>query len=242
VAPGTPFTPDLQAWIRNSALDPDWLRVGTDIVGGSNPPAFNGSFTLDPKVLSPLELGPAHLFLGLRNSDDQGTAFDVKVEFQKNGTTVAEALQRCIKGLTRNPDLAMEVVIPFASFPDTFFQVGDVADLKVSVRIGTNPDDTKCSGPGASHSNATGLRLYYDSVSRPSRFNVTLAPFPSANLFLLSDGNPCNNAPSTGVTIRFLDVTPPSDTKPKCDDTGGLNFAGGNKYQATGIFNYKKLP
>jgi hypothetical protein len=49
-APGTPFpvgTPDLQAWIRNSALEPDWLRVGTDIVGGLTPPLFNAAFTLN---------------------------------------------------------------------------------------------------------------------------------------------------------------------------------------------------
>ena len=46
VAPGTPFTPDLQAWIRNEALQPDWLRVGTDIVGGSPAPTFNAAFTL----------------------------------------------------------------------------------------------------------------------------------------------------------------------------------------------------
>jgi hypothetical protein len=47
VAPGTPFTPDLQAWIRNSALQPDWLRAGTDIVGGTTPPTFNAAFTLN---------------------------------------------------------------------------------------------------------------------------------------------------------------------------------------------------
>jgi hypothetical protein len=47
LSPGTPFTPDLQAWIRNSALDPDWLRVGTDIVGGATPPTFNAAFTLN---------------------------------------------------------------------------------------------------------------------------------------------------------------------------------------------------
>ena len=33
VSPGTPFAPDLQSWTRDDALDPDWLRVGTDIVG-----------------------------------------------------------------------------------------------------------------------------------------------------------------------------------------------------------------
>jgi hypothetical protein len=47
VSPGIVFSPDLQAWIRNSALDPDWLRVGTDIVGGTTPPTFNMAFTLD---------------------------------------------------------------------------------------------------------------------------------------------------------------------------------------------------
>lgn len=43
VAPGTPFLPDLQAWIRNSDLKPDWLRIGTDIIDG---PTFNMTFSL----------------------------------------------------------------------------------------------------------------------------------------------------------------------------------------------------
>ncbi len=42
----TPFTPDLQTWMRDSALQPDWLRVGTDIVAGNTPPTFNGAFSL----------------------------------------------------------------------------------------------------------------------------------------------------------------------------------------------------
>jgi PEP-CTERM motif len=49
VAPGTPFAPDLQTWMRNANLDPDWLRVGTDIVGnatGGPAPTFNAAFTL----------------------------------------------------------------------------------------------------------------------------------------------------------------------------------------------------
>ena len=46
VPPGTPFTAgvtDLQSWIRNEGLDPDWLRVGTDIVGVGT---FNAAFSL----------------------------------------------------------------------------------------------------------------------------------------------------------------------------------------------------
>src|SRR5205807_1380062 len=43
VPPGTPFSPDLEEWIRNANLAPDWLRVGTDIVGGDT---FNATFSL----------------------------------------------------------------------------------------------------------------------------------------------------------------------------------------------------
>ena len=50
VAPGTPFPSgftDLQAWTRDQNLDPDWLRIGTDIVGGTTPPTFNMTFSLN---------------------------------------------------------------------------------------------------------------------------------------------------------------------------------------------------
>jgi hypothetical protein len=51
VSPGTPFPAgftDLQTWTRDQMLDPDWLRVGSDIVG-PNPatgPTFNAAFSL----------------------------------------------------------------------------------------------------------------------------------------------------------------------------------------------------
>jgi len=41
-----PFAGDLQAWIRNSNFNPDWLRIGTDIIGGATPPTFNMTFSL----------------------------------------------------------------------------------------------------------------------------------------------------------------------------------------------------
>ncbi len=43
VPPGTPFTPDLQSWIRNADLKPDWLRIGTDI---THQGPFNAAFSL----------------------------------------------------------------------------------------------------------------------------------------------------------------------------------------------------
>ena len=53
VPPSTVFAPDLQSWIRNANLDPDWLRIGADIVG-PNPataPTFNGAFSLTGTVV-----------------------------------------------------------------------------------------------------------------------------------------------------------------------------------------------
>ena len=38
-----PVAPDLQSWIRNDNLAPDWLRIGTDITGQG---PFNASFSL----------------------------------------------------------------------------------------------------------------------------------------------------------------------------------------------------
>jgi hypothetical protein len=56
VPPGTPFPlgfTDLQSWTRddsNGGIEPDWLRVGTDIVGsvnGAPVPQFNAAFVLN---------------------------------------------------------------------------------------------------------------------------------------------------------------------------------------------------
>jgi hypothetical protein len=54
VAPGTPFPTgftDLQAWTRDEFLDPDWLRIGTDIVGGTPAPTFNMTFSLNGETV-----------------------------------------------------------------------------------------------------------------------------------------------------------------------------------------------
>ena len=75
VAPGTPFPPgftDLQSWTRDDpGIAPDWLRVGTDIVGAG---AFNAAFSLtgsvvpEPSTWAMMLVGFAGLgFLGYRS-------------------------------------------------------------------------------------------------------------------------------------------------------------------------------
>jgi hypothetical protein len=54
VPPGTAFPPgntDLQSWMRDDPrLAPDWLRIGTDIIGGKT---FNASFEVSGQTVAP---------------------------------------------------------------------------------------------------------------------------------------------------------------------------------------------
>jgi hypothetical protein len=85
VPPGTPFPPgftDLQSWTRDDNpagnIQPDWLRVGTDIVGaGSFNATFslNGSVVPEPSTWALMLLGFAGLgFAGYRHAKRAGAA------------------------------------------------------------------------------------------------------------------------------------------------------------------------
>jgi len=116
-------------------------------------------------------LSDLHVWLGLKNSDDQGTQFDLRAEVLKNGVVIASDLTRCITGIVRNANQAKAVTVAFGSVPATLFNgTTDQLAITLSTRIGTNPDDTKCPG----HNNAVGLRLYFDAATRPARFDATI--------------------------------------------------------------------
>jgi hypothetical protein len=67
--------------------------------------------------------------------------------------------------VTRNANQAKEVTFAFPTFPSVGFNGStDQLSVRVATRIGTNPDGSFCGG----HSNAVGLRLYFDAVSRPT--------------------------------------------------------------------------
>jgi len=124
-----------------------------------------GTWTyLVPSTMSLQSLRDLRVWVGLKNSDDQGTYFDLRAELLKNGTPVASGETLNIQGVTRNADKAKEVAVAFGTISDGQFNAGDVLSLKIL---------TKVTATGG-HSNAVGLRLYYDSLSRPSAFETSL--------------------------------------------------------------------
>src|SRR5262245_5209036 len=64
-------------------------------------------------------------WIGLKNSDDQGTYFDLKAEVRKNGTVIASGETKNIKGVTRNPSIDKEVDVGLGEFSKQQFDVGD---------------------------------------------------------------------------------------------------------------------
>ena len=196
-------------------------------------------FTIEADTGTTLSaLSDFHGWIGLKNSDDQGTKFDLQVELLQDGDVVSSGLTRCIPGVTRNPSKAYNAMVSWDPYElAVSLESGDVLSLRVSTRIGTNANGTFCGG----HSNAVGLRLYYDSATRQSRFEATIGG-SNANWYLRSDGNACVNAESTGVTHRDLSMDDPTALSAKCKDSTSINFAGGNLFKVIGTWYMAALP
>jgi extracellular elastinolytic metalloproteinase len=198
---------------------------------GSSNSTSDGTQAFD--VPSLCGLSPVHAWLGVKRPEDQGTQFDLRAELLKNGSPVASGVTRCISGLVRAPGQAKEAVVNWDPFSSVPAGTGDVLSLRLSARIGTNPDGTQCAG----HASAGGLRVYYDATKQASRFDVTLDPNPSTDEYLHSDGGPCNSGESAGVTTRYLNSTAPSpNVAAKCKDSSGVSFSGGNAWQEVGTW------
>ena len=138
-----------------------WKEVGTwSSVPGSTQGHLSGT-------------SRATAWLGLKNSDDQGTQFDLRVELYRNGMLVAAGENRCIGNITRNATHAKPIAVSIPTLtPADFDGSSDVLAMRYLTRVGTNPDSTKCSGPGGSHNNAAGLRVYFDAVTRPAELEL----------------------------------------------------------------------
>jgi hypothetical protein len=108
------------------------------------------------------------VWLGLKNSLDSGTNFDLRAEVYKNNLLITSGEVYCIKGLSVSSASGKKVTLFFDPFPFVDFNGTETLSLKVLARIGTDGAGTSCGA----RSTAKGLRLYFDAATRPSRFDA----------------------------------------------------------------------
>jgi len=173
------------------------------------------------------------------------TAFDLGIELLRDNVPVAAGVARCVTGLSCNPLQRQQIGVPWDAFGPIPVAPGQKLALRISARIGTNPDNTRCTGPGFTHASASRLRVYYDSnaddeLGRDSTFSATIVPGHSTVWHLRSNGTTPTNlggaCPTTGVTQRTLSKTAPTAFYAKCQDSAGVSFAGGNPFKPRGTY------
>ena len=110
--------------------------IRVDPISGAQTVVSSGGFFDTPvgiaMVPGPLrQLAPASLWVGLKNSDDQGTQFDLRVEVYVGNTLVSAGVTRCVTGVTRNPSNAKQVAVSFGAISGGVPESGDIVSLKV---------------------------------------------------------------------------------------------------------------
>jgi hypothetical protein len=170
----------------------------------------------------------ARVFLA-SGSGDSSPKLDVRVDVLNNNTPVASGLVRCQAPLTASPSA---LTVPFDAFTPPTLAPGDVLSMRVSVRLGTNADDTKC----ASNGKYPGVKLLYDSTGTPSQLGATITTGPALTLYAHSNGGACGAGGSTGVTAQSLTEVAPTASTAKCSVSGQLDFKAGNPWSTAGSF------
>ncbi|MEK6287136.1 MAG: FG-GAP-like repeat-containing protein [Acidobacteriota bacterium] len=151
------------------------------------------SFTITVNVPQLTALGPAKVWIGLKNSDDVGTKFDLLAEVLRNGSVIGSGQLNDVPGGSSGFNNAILDTINLALSSQANLCAGDTLGLRLSVRIAAS----------SGHRSGT-ARLWYDDAAATSRFNATISGTPG-DLFLA-------NAFSLGTSAgrgpkKTIDVT-----------------------------------
>ncbi len=121
---------------------------------------------LTPQTLTPqiTTLGPAKVWIGLKNSDDVGIKFDLLAEVYVNNNLISSGELDGITGGSSGFNNAHLQSIPLSSFSPVDFPTGSTMSIKIYVR-------NACSG--STHNSGT-ARLWYNDSFANSQFDATI--------------------------------------------------------------------
>ena len=129
-----------------------------------------------PAVNAPVltALGPARVWIGLKNSDDVGTKFDLLAEVCQNGVLIGSGQLNGIPGGSSGFNNAVLRAIDVALLAPVDIDPGDSLSLKLSVRIAVGV-------PG--HRSGT-ARLWFNDAAANTRISPTIECVASDNFLL----------------------------------------------------------
>jgi len=134
----------------------------------------------------------SQVWIGLKNSDDVGTRFDLLAEALKNGVVVGSGQINNVPGGSSGFNNAAQRAIAMAVSTATGLVSGDVLGFRLSARIGAT-----------GHRSGT-ARLWFNDAAANSRLIATIGGV--ASTFYLRDGFVLGTSPGTGPK-KTIDVT-----------------------------------
>jgi len=157
---------------------------------------FPATLTIAQSCSQLTALGPAQAWLGLKNSDDVGTRFDLRAEVSRNGVVIGSGqLDGVSGGSSGFNNAVLHTTNPALSAPINVCP-GDTLSLKLSVRIAANV---------AGHRSGT-ARLWFNDSAANSQFSTTIGSTTTPN-FLLNGfglGSVAGSGPKKTVDV-FVD-------------------------------------
>lgn len=140
-------------------------------------------------------LGPAQVWIGLKNSDDVGTRFDLLAEVFKNGSLIGSGQVNNVAGGSSGFNNAKLNAINLALSGTPSFGAGSALSIRLSVRV------TASGG----HRSGT-ARLWFNDAAANSRFSATIGGV-TKNYYLRKLSNSLVLTTATGSTPKVtIDV------------------------------------
>ena len=153
----------------------------------------------------PPEPVKTRVWIGLRNSDDVGSRFDIRAVVLKNNIPIGSGQLDSVSGGSSGFNNASLDTIPLSMASGVDFASGDVLSITLSVR-------NACSGK--THKSGT-ARMWFNDGRADSQFDATIDG--SSNIFYLRDGFTLSNSAGRGP-LKTIDVF--VDSQASCSGTG----------------------
>jgi hypothetical protein len=176
---------------------------------GTDPYGASSSCTAVVTVKSDVSLAPASAWIGLKNSDDVGTNFDLLAEVSRNGVLIGSGQVNGVSGGSSGFNNAVQRAINLSLAPAAAICTGETLSIKLSVRIGAT-----------GHRSGT-ARLYYNDGQANSRFGLTVGG--AGSTFYLRSGSILGTTAGPGPKLTI--------------DVFADRLVGGNPWKAFGTWS-----